>query len=114
MRPGPSWGKKDKHCDPDDPGDAEQGSFWDHVIFDPETKLVFCSCGDGTVAVFHEDGPDKYTLVETVKTKTGSKTMALDTKTHNLFIPAAKFKPAAPNARPTMEPGTFSVQVYGK
>jgi hypothetical protein len=40
MRPGPSWGKKDKHCDPDDPDDAEQGSYWDHVIIDPETKLI--------------------------------------------------------------------------
>jgi hypothetical protein len=40
--------------------------------------------------------------------------MALDAQTHKLFIPAAKFKPAAPNTRPRMEPGTFSVQVYGK
>jgi hypothetical protein len=34
------WEKKDKHCNPLDPADAEQGSYWDHVIFDPETKLV--------------------------------------------------------------------------
>jgi IS1 family transposase len=34
------WEKKDKHCDPDDPDDAEQGSYWDHVIIDPETKLI--------------------------------------------------------------------------
>jgi hypothetical protein len=34
------WGKKDKHCDPDEPLDAEQGSYWDHVIIDPETKLI--------------------------------------------------------------------------
>jgi IS1 family transposase len=34
------WGKKDKHCDSDDPDDAEQGSYWDHVIIDPETKLI--------------------------------------------------------------------------
>ena len=34
------WGKKDKHCNPLDPADAEQGSSWDHVIFDPETKLI--------------------------------------------------------------------------
>jgi IS1 family transposase len=34
------WEKKDKHCDPDDPADAEQGSYWDHVIIDPETKLI--------------------------------------------------------------------------
>lgn len=34
------WGKKDKHCDPDNPDDAQQGSYWDHVIIDPETKLI--------------------------------------------------------------------------
>ena len=34
------WEKKDKQCDPDDPEDAEQGSHWDHVIIDPETKLI--------------------------------------------------------------------------
>jgi IS1 family transposase len=34
------WGKKDKNTDPDDPADAEQGSYWDHVIIDPETKLI--------------------------------------------------------------------------
>src|SRR4051794_5503210 len=39
-RPGPSWGKKDKRRDPSDPDDAEQGSYWDHVIIDPETKLI--------------------------------------------------------------------------
>ena len=39
-RPGPSWEKKDKNCDPDDPDDRERGSYWDHVLFDPETKLV--------------------------------------------------------------------------
>ena len=34
------WEKKDKQCDADDPEDAEQGSYWDHVIIDPETKLI--------------------------------------------------------------------------
>lgn len=34
------WGKKDQHCDPDNPDDAELGSFWGHVIIDPETKLI--------------------------------------------------------------------------
>ena len=92
------------------------GERVDAAAFDPQTKLVFCSCGDGTVSVFHQDGPDKYTPVETIKTKTGSKTMALDRKTHNLFLPSADFKsdPDKPRARPTMVPKTFAVLVYGK
>ena len=40
MRPGPSWGKKDKHCDPNDPGDREQGSYWDHVLLDADSRLI--------------------------------------------------------------------------
>lgn len=33
-------GKKEKHCDPDNPDDAQQGDNWDHVAFDPEHRLV--------------------------------------------------------------------------
>jgi hypothetical protein len=40
MRPGPSWGKKDKHCDPSDPADREQGSYWDHVLLDADSRLI--------------------------------------------------------------------------
>jgi hypothetical protein len=40
MRPGALWEKKDKQCDPDDPADAGQGSYWDHAIIDPETMLI--------------------------------------------------------------------------
>jgi IS1 family transposase len=40
MKPGRSWGKKDKHCNPADPADRERGSQWDHVLLDPESKLV--------------------------------------------------------------------------
>jgi DNA-binding beta-propeller fold protein YncE len=92
------------------------GERVDAGAFDPETKLVFCSCGDGTVAVVRQETADKYTLVETLKTRSGSKTMALDLKTHKLFLPAADFKAPAdqPKARPTMVPGTFSVLIYGK
>ncbi len=89
------------------------GERVDACAFDPETGLVYASCGDGTVSVFHQDGPDKYSAVETVKTQAGSKTMGLDPKTHNLFIPAADFK-AQGGGRPTMVPGTFAVLVYGK
>jgi DNA-binding beta-propeller fold protein YncE len=93
------------------------GERVDAGAYDPETKLIFCSCGDGTVAVVRQETPDQYAAVETVKTRVGSKTMALDPKTHRLFIPAAEYKPAAagaPRARPTMVPGTFAVLVYGR
>ena len=92
------------------------GKRVDAGAFDPETKLVFCSCGDGTVAVVRQESPDQYTPAETLKTRVGSKTMALDPKTHRLFVPAAEFKAPAgqPNARPVVSPGTFVVLVYAK
>ena len=40
MRPGLSWGKKDKRCDPNDPDDQEQGSYWDHVLIDTDSRLI--------------------------------------------------------------------------
>jgi DNA-binding beta-propeller fold protein YncE len=91
------------------------GERVDATAFDPETGLIFSSCGDGTVTVVHADGDDKYSVVETIKTKVGSKTMALDRKTHKLFLPSADFKPAEkPGTRPTMVPKTFAILVYGK
>jgi hypothetical protein len=40
MRRGPSWGKKDKHCDPSDPADQQRGSYWDHVLLDADSRLI--------------------------------------------------------------------------
>jgi DNA-binding beta-propeller fold protein YncE len=90
------------------------GERVDACAFDPETGMVFCSCGDGTVTIVHEDEADKYTLVDTLKTKTGSKTMALDRKTHRLYLPTAEFKANAGGGRPTMVPKTFAVLIYEK
>ncbi len=70
--------------------------------------MIFFSCRDGTLAIIHEDSPDKYTLVETVKTKAGSKTMALDLKTHKVFLPSAELKGGKP------QPKTFEVLIFGK
>jgi YVTN family beta-propeller protein len=67
---------------------APIGERVDAGAYDPATKLVFMSTGGGTIAVFHQDSPDKYTLLENIMTNPGSKTMALDPKTHNLFVPA--------------------------
>ena len=91
----------------------------DAAAFDPATSLIFVSTRDGNVHVFHEDSPDKYSEVETVKTEYGAKTMGLDTKTHNLFLTTADFgEPPAPTAdrpHPQRSPimGTFHVLVYG-
>jgi DNA-binding beta-propeller fold protein YncE len=88
------------------------GEGVDAGAYDPETKLVFCSCGDGTVAVIRQESDDKYALAETLKTVARSRTMALDPKTHRLFLPAAEFK--ADTGRPMMVPKSFCVKIYGQ
>jgi YVTN family beta-propeller protein len=90
------------------------GERVDAGFFDPATKLVFNSCGDGTISVVRQVSPDNYTATETVKTRTGSKTMGYDPKTKRLFVPAAEFKAAAGSTRPTVVPGSFVVLVYSQ
>jgi YVTN family beta-propeller protein len=65
------------------------GDHVDATWFDPNTNLIFNSTGEGTVDVFHEDAPNQYSAVERIATRAGAKTMALDFKTHRLFVPAA-------------------------
>ena len=61
------------------------GDGVDANAFDPVLQLAFASCGDGTVTIAHEDG-DKLTVVQTLKTQRGARTIALDTKTHNIYL----------------------------
>jgi DNA-binding beta-propeller fold protein YncE len=77
------------------------GDHVDATAFDTETRMIFNSNGEGTVTVIHQDDPDKYTVVETVKTAPRAKTMALDPKTHRLFLSTA-------------ENGQFEVLVVGQ
>jgi hypothetical protein len=94
----------------------------DATEFDPDRALVFFSTGggNGALSVFHEESPDKYTLVEEAKTQAGARTMALDRKTGRVYLSVAQFGPrpeptaANPQTRPAMLPGTFSVLVFEK
>ncbi len=90
----------------------------DAAGFDPALKLAFSSNGEsGTVTVIHEDGKDKYSVVENVPTVKGARTMALDEKTHTIYLSSAKYGPPGPNAggsgrpRPSIIPGTFKLLV---
>ncbi|MGA7921608.1 MAG: DUF5074 domain-containing protein [Candidatus Acidiferrales bacterium] len=66
------------------------GDHVDASAFDPETKLVLNSLGEGSIAVFRQNSPDAYTFMENIPTAQGAKTMALDPKTHRLFVPALR------------------------
>jgi DNA-binding beta-propeller fold protein YncE len=98
------------------------GAGVDALEFDAKTGLVYVSTGggDGALSIFHEDGPDRYSLVQTVRTLPGARTMALNHKTGRVYLPVADFGPAPqptpdnPRPRPRIVPGTFSVLVVGK
>jgi YVTN family beta-propeller protein len=96
------------------------GSGVDGAAFDPTTNCAFSSNGDGTMTVVHEESPGAFSVMENATTARGARTIALDPKTHNLFLPSAKYEPA-PEAkagekrpRPKMIAGTFAILVVGK
>jgi DNA-binding beta-propeller fold protein YncE len=91
------------------------GQGTDAAGFDPETGFAFSSNGEGTLTVVHEDSADKFSVVDTVATQVRARTMALDTKTHQVFTVTAQFgpPPAAtaqqPRPRAPMVPGSFTL-----
>jgi DNA-binding beta-propeller fold protein YncE len=93
------------------------GEGVDAAAFDPPTGLVFASCGDGTLTIAHEDSADRYHVVQTVATKRGARTMALDPKTHRVYLMSADYGPRPeptadrPNPRPPILPGTAALIV---
>jgi DNA-binding beta-propeller fold protein YncE len=89
----------------------------DSAGFDPETHLAFSSNGSsGTLTVIREESPDTYSVVENVSTQKYARTMAIDFKTHNIFLPVAEFVGTTPPGarRPPMKPNSFSVLLVGK
>jgi len=96
------------------------GAGVDTNIFDPESGMLFVAVREGILHVFHEDTPDQFSVVESVKTEFGARNMAFDPKTHQLFISTADFAPAPeptadqPHPQPTPVSGTFRLLVYGR
>jgi len=96
-------------------GSVPIGQGVDANAFDAGTQLAFASCGDGTVTIAHEDAPDKLTVVQTLKTTRGARTMTLDPKTHRIYLGAAEYEgaPTEGQRRPKMVADSFKVLVFG-
>jgi DNA-binding beta-propeller fold protein YncE len=97
------------------------GSGVDGAGFDPGTGLAFSSNGgDGTLTFIRESTSGRFEVAETVATQLRSRTMTIDPKTHNIYLPAALFLPPPapmpdnPKPRPTMINGSFMLLVVGK
>jgi YVTN family beta-propeller protein len=65
------------------------GAGVDAADFDPEPGLAICSNGDATMTVVREESPVKFAVLENVQTWGGAKTMALDPRTHRVYLVAA-------------------------
>jgi DNA-binding beta-propeller fold protein YncE len=98
----------------------------DANVFDSGTQLAFSANGEGTVTIAHEDSPEKLSVVQTLQTQTGARTIALDPSTHNIYLATADLVPAPaaspgqsgaaagpPRGRPAIVPGSFRILVYG-
>lgn len=93
------------------------GKGADATIFDSGRNLVFSSNGeDGTLTVIHQDDPNRYSVVSEIRTKLNARTMALDARTHRIYLVAAELVAAPtpkPKSRPQLVDGTFEVIVVG-
>lgn len=96
------------------------GDGVDATTFDDEAGLAFASCGEGVLSVIREDSPEKFSVAESVPTQAGARTLALDAKTHKVYVVTANFgpPPAAtaenPHPRRSIVPDTFVVLVVAK
>jgi YVTN family beta-propeller protein len=97
--------------------EVASGAYADAANFDAKEKLVYSSNGEGSLTVVHEDTPDTYTVLGKFDTMKGAKTMAVDHKTHRVYLVSAQFGPAPaatadnPHPRPPILPDTVKVLV---
>jgi DNA-binding beta-propeller fold protein YncE len=92
-------------------GTAAIGKGTDACAFDLEGRLAFSSNGDGTLTVVREKTDGKLEVLQSVETQAGARTMALDSKTHHVYLVAAKAKAGE---RRSYEPASFVILVVGK
>jgi DNA-binding beta-propeller fold protein YncE len=78
------------------------GDGVDALGWDPAQKLIYIPAGrDGNVTVVHQDSPDKYTVVATLPTMRGAKTITVDPVNHEAYLFQPEYGPA-----PALPPGS--------
>ncbi|MHA4809155.1 YncE family protein [Flavitalea flava] len=90
------------------------GDGCDGVAFDGGLNYVFASCGEGKLTIIQEHSANSFSVIDNVPTKRSARTLAVDEKTHEVYLPAADTQPGAAGERPKMVPGTFQILVAGK
>jgi YVTN family beta-propeller protein len=93
----------------------EIGGRVDGCAFDPGLKRAYSSNGEGNVTVVQEENASKFSVLTTVSTQRGARTICIDKKTHHIYLPTAEYgetpsaTPENQHPRPTIKPGTFIV-----
>jgi YVTN family beta-propeller protein len=93
----------------------------DGDCFDSANKLIFTSNVEGTISILHEDSADKYSLVQTLPTAYGARTITqVDAVTGHVYLVTGKYADA-PKTTDGQKPGrrkmlqdSFEVLVVGK
>jgi hypothetical protein len=98
-------------------GSAPIGAGVDAARYDPATHLAFASCGEGVLTIVRLSASAAAEVVQSLPTQRGARTMALDERTHRVFLVTASFgaapaaTPEQPHPRPPILPGTFRLLV---
>jgi len=91
--------------------------------FNPATMEAFNTQGNGKLTIVKENSPTTFEVEQTLDTKNGARTIALDTKTGHVFTmadertPAPALPPGTPpgrGGRGTVIPGSFTILMIGK
>jgi len=99
------------------------GAGVDTVAFNPATQEAISAENGGSMTFIKEYSPTSFAVEQTLSTKTGAKTLALDTRTNHLLTMAAEYGPPAADAPPgpagrpargPMLPDSFSILMVGR
>ena len=90
----------------------------DGAAFDPKVRRIFAPTKDGKLTIIQEETADKYSVLQSLATQYGARTIALDRKTGRVFLPTGKFEPAPPTtpggpAKERLTSGSFELLVVG-
>lgn len=92
---------------------AAIGAGSDGVAFDPGPGYAMSSNGDGTLTIVAQAG-GKWDVLENIATERGARTIAVDERTHKVYLPTAKAAPSPSGGRSPYLPNSFKVLIVGK
>jgi YVTN family beta-propeller protein len=90
------------------------GAGCDGNAFDAKDNLIYTANGEGTITIIKQHTKNKYTVLATIATEKGARTIAMDATTNKLYLPTATFEEKLPTEkRAKIKPNTFKIMVFG-